>query len=189
MNETQDIAFIRDAFDGKKDATERLSIDHAIDTAQTLLLVLKQERESSLVVNLQDLWRAALAHDVLEDTKIDQKILQKKWGTAVLTKIEHLTNRQGDSDFSQYLEHLKTVEEESALIKLADITSNVKNSVICINDKNASWMKTFWIPLLESYLHIFRERPFSSFPRTSRKFLAIIQSQTEILKEKLLHSS
>ena len=81
------------------------------------------------IKTLNDLSLACLGHDLLEDTKVTPKEIEKRWGNNVLAYIKSMTNKVGDSDFSDYIKQLKNGSEEVMLIKLSDIHSNVFNSV------------------------------------------------------------
>lgn len=176
-----DISYIRSFFLTKKDKTDRLLFEHAVDTADILHDSLTRSGEIIGCKNFDDMWRSALGHDLLEDTTVTKEELEKKWGIKVVSLIIDLTNAKGDGNVSGYIEKLQHVPEEAAILKLCDIVSNANNSVKCTDKASKEWFTNFWIPLLESYNQIFRKRKFVLYPKTAMYLCDIIRSQTQLL--------
>ncbi|MGN0297755.1 MAG: HD domain-containing protein [Lachnospiraceae bacterium] len=85
---------------------------------------------------------SALLHDVLEDTDCPRKLIQEKFGKAVLENVEYLTKSKGQN-FSAYAKKLMT-EGKSAviLIKLADRYHNL-TTILRLDDNhdNNAWIQ------------------------------------------------
>lgn len=111
------------------------------------------------------------------------KELEKKWGEKALGYIKKMTNKAGDSDFTDYIKQLKNGEEEVLLIKLADIHSNVFSSVKTFKDLDKKWIKTFWLPLLETYSKELLTYKFKKYPKTSFALIRSIKKEIVILKK------
>jgi hypothetical protein len=71
-----------------------------------------------------DLFLAAQAHDLLEDTDVGAGELRARFGERVAAWAEGMTNRAGDHDRAAYLAQMRAAPEEVRLIKLADLTDS-----------------------------------------------------------------
>lgn len=168
-----DFTFIRSAFGEQKDKTQRYGWEHAFDVGRRLIETLLETEEfdpSSAI----DLWRAAIGHDLLEDTTVTAAQLKKRWGQTALAYIQDLTNRKGDRDFTGYIAALREAPEEVMLIKLCDIASNAENSLQHYRLAGPGWLHSFWLPLLEKYLTAFSPYPFKKYPRSGQQLLTAI---------------
>lgn len=176
-----DFAFIRSAFGEQKDKTQRYGWDHAFDVGRRLLTTLVETEELDPQSAI-DLWRAAIGHDLLEDTSVTAAQLKKRWGAATLSSIQDLTNRKGDKDFTDYIAALCEAPEEVMLIKLCDIASNAENSLRHYRLAGPGWLHSFWLPLLEKYLASFSPYPFKKYPRSGNQLLESISSTVSQLQ-------
>ncbi len=91
-----------------------------------------------LVRNVTDnhkMLAAALLHDVVEDTKIELRDIQKHFGEEVATLVYYLTDISKPSDGNRTarkfidLEHIAKAPPEAKTIKLADLISNTSTIV------------------------------------------------------------
>lgn len=170
-----DFAFIRSAFGEQKDKTQRFGWDHAFDVGRRLLTTLVETEELDPQTAI-DLWRAAIGHDLLEDTAVTEAELKKRWGTVTMSYIQDLTNRKGDRDFTDYIAALREAPEEVILIKLCDIASNAENSLHHYHLAGPGWLRSFWLPLLEKYCSAFADYPFEKYPRSGNQLLLSISA-------------
>ncbi len=179
----KDLDFIKKIYQDKTDLSGRLSFDHARDTAEYLRRQAEKFKEIS-GRDLRILYRAALGHDLLEDTPARPEQIAKIWGADTLKQIRKLTNRQGDSDFSHYLAKLKKSSEETLLIKFADIYSNVRNSA-GNRRLDLKWAKSFWLPLLHKYQKALLSRKFRKYPLTAQPMKEDIEKNIKILQSRI----
>jgi len=77
----------------------------------------------------QDLWKAALFHDVLEDTPITYKFLQDLIGDVAVGLVAELTHDEKTSTKEDYLATFKEKSVESLVIKIADRLCNVDDFI------------------------------------------------------------
>lgn len=176
-----DIQFVRGAFFsvGKK---KDYHWEHAFRTLKCIRGYGLRHGEISKQT-LNDLCFASLGHDLLEDTNVSPKELEKRWGEEAFGYIKKMTNKAGDSDFTTYIKQLKNGEEEVLLIKLADIHSNVFNSVKTFKDLDKKWIKSFWVPLLETYSKELLTYKFKKYPKTSFALVRSIKKEIIVLKK------
>lgn len=178
---SNDIDFVKDAFIsvGKK---KDYHWKHAFKTLNCIRSYGLRHGEISKQI-LRDLCFASLGHDILEDTKVSQKEIEKKWGRKTLEYVKKMTNKEGDTDFTNYIKQLKNGDEEVLLLKLADIHSNVFNSVKTFNDLNIKWVKSFWLPLLDTYNRELFSNKFKKYPKTSFALIRSIKKEIIVLKK------
>ena len=106
----------------------------------------------------EDIYVAALAHDLLEDTLITEERLEKDWGSSVTELVIQLTDPSRPEDGNR--EQRKLIDREhyigacpcSQTIKLADLISNTQS--ILAFDRNFAKMylreKQLLLPLLKN---------------------------------------
>lgn len=173
MISDKDLYFIKKKFAGKKDLSGISLWKHAERTAHYFEKTVKKFNEINKH-ELRDLTLAALGHDLLEDTMIGEEEINKKWGEESLFYIKMLTNFQGDKNFNAYIEKLKKAPEKVLLIKLADIHSNIANSIERFNKFDPWWFKNFWLPLLKRYKKELFNRIFVTYPKTGQNMIGEI---------------
>lgn len=183
----QDIAFIKHFFGSKRDLSFRLSWKHAAEAAQYLKNIAHQTKEIDALL-LRSMCTACLGHDLLEDTSATKSDIKKQWGDQTLSLIQHMTNTQGDSDFKDYIAHLRKAPEEALLIKFADIYSNITNSVKKFDRMDTVWIRTFWLPLVKKYQKNLLSRPCARYPKTGNAIRKDIETYITLLEKKLIQS-
>ena len=94
-----------------------------------------------------DLYLAAIAHDLYEDTPVARDQIRARFGARVDQLIESMTNRAGDADRGAYLARLREASEEVRLIKLADLVDNVTSCAYGIHDLTHAWVATTFVPM------------------------------------------
>lgn len=71
----------------------------------------------------EDVLSAGYLHDVLEDTKLSEQVIEDQFGDRVLGLVKELTFQKGSDE--QYLEQVKKLSYQAQQIKIADILANI----------------------------------------------------------------
>lgn len=160
----QDIEQARVWYGEARNTTGKLLLDHVTDVAQVIVSL--QMRFGEIDKDeMATMYRIALAHDALEDTSLTIQGLRDVWGDSVADAVDSLSNKKGDTDFSDYIEVLANKSSEVVkLVKLADILANVQNSVTQRQTIETQWIRNFWLPLLIKYRKILFHLKYIRFP-------------------------
>lgn len=163
------LEYIYVLFGDKRNTTGGLLWLHAVDTMMILRGVLKKSQEDK---NILELSLVALGHDLLEDTDVTADEIGEMWGMRVMKGIMGLTKMEADKgDQSQYIKKLSTQSEEMWLVKLADIVSNVSNSIAVRDSISLDWCTDFWFPLLKLYQSWYSKIVWVNFPKSGKKLV------------------
>lgn len=179
----EDLQFIKSFFGNQMQKVGSLFLwEHGLQAALYLSETIDTVQEINDDIELK-LYQAALGHDLLEDTHCTSEDLLKQWGPEVSSFIQALTNFRGDDDVKEYTESLKHVDEAVMIIKLADIYSNVANSVLEFESIDLNWFGSFWLPLLDKYEKNLLGRKPTKYQRTIVKMIAAISEKKKQLVE------
>lgn len=114
-----------------------------------------------------DLYVAALGHDLYEDTEVKRAEIVRRFGPRVDAWIQAMTNDGDDKDRKAYLGRLASGPEEARLIKLADLIENMASCAYAIPDMGVEWMRTFFVPVAIETSAMLRGASFPRYPRTA----------------------
>jgi len=113
-----------------------------------------------------DLYAAALGHDLYEDTQVGRAEIEKRFGARVAGWIQAMTNDGDDKDKKAYLARLAAAPEEARLIKLADLIENMASCAYAIPDMGVEWTRTFFVPIATETAAMLRGASFPQYPKT-----------------------
>jgi (p)ppGpp synthase/HD superfamily hydrolase len=178
---TEDVELVRKWYGSSKNTTGTLNIEHGLDVANILKHCFNSEVIDS--VHFKTLYRAALGHDLFEDTKVDRNEVEKNWGKETVMLIDALTNVKGDKNTSEYAENLSKAEEDVRLVKLADILSNINNSLREFGIQKREFLEGFWIPLLDQYNDKLLPVPWKKYKNIASSLTQEIQKKIILLKK------
>lgn len=99
---------------------------HCQNVAGILEDALGERRDVEPTV-VEDLYLAALGHDLYEDTQVERTHVAEVCGPRVHSLILGMTNEVSDQDLAQYLYKLRTASDEVLLIKYADFIDNAQS--------------------------------------------------------------
>lgn len=182
MLNRQDIEFIRQSFGGQTDKSGILQWQHGIRAAEILEEFFDKYGEVS-ADKKDDLLRGALGHDLLEDTNIGAAEIERQLGKKALLYIREMTNEKGDDAFREYVSHLQKADEETLLIKFADILANTGNFLNHIAAFSREWVADFWLPLLKNYETALLNRSFNKYPHTLNDMAGEIKKNIRKIEE------
>ncbi|HPH64488.1 MAG TPA: hypothetical protein PLF40_02045 [Kofleriaceae bacterium] len=144
---------------------------HVLSVGEILQDALLQGGECHDAALLQDLYLAALGHDLYEDTDISPADIRQRFGDRVDVFIESMTNRAGDHDRAAYEARMRGAEEEVRLVKLADLVDNVVSCAYGIHDLGYRWVKDTFLRIAVGMTRIVEATRFERFPKTAELLL------------------
>lgn len=126
---------------------------------------------------------AALGHDSLEDTDVEPKELEKRFGARGLQLIEGMTNRLGDDDHGPYVRQVAAAEEAVRLIKLADLYDNLTGVTYDLFVLGSKWTDEWFRPIVEPMIETVLPTAFTTYPRTAERLCGMVRIAHALLKE------
>lgn len=169
---TNDLAieFIKHHHDGQYRAHKTPTWHHLVRASSILQSVLTSTLEGSNQTNTV-MVKAALGHDLLEDTKATHTEIEEIFGAAGLDLIIALTNENGDSDHRAYIDRMAAASEEARLIKLADLFENYTSAQYGLDELGVDWLHDFFLPIVEPMRIGIDSSKFKKYPRTARRLI------------------
>jgi hypothetical protein len=157
---------------------------HCRAVAKRLEQTLAQTREG-LPNERSAIVLAGYGHDLFEDTEIDPREINSKFGIGVNELIESLTNHRGDQDVKCYCEHLMNIPEAAGLIKLSDLYDNLTSSAraIQLGYLPATWGREFLVPILKPQWQVMQNFSFKRYTHSARIFCENIESAWQELSQ------
>jgi (p)ppGpp synthase/HD superfamily hydrolase len=102
---------------------------HCENAARIIAEAVAAQGEIDDPLAAENLYLAALGHDLYEDTDVVRADIAALYGPAVHRLISAMTNDGSDQDRAGYLEKLRNASDEVLLIKYADLIDNVESVV------------------------------------------------------------
>ena len=133
----------------------------------------------------EDMLRAALGHDLLEDTDVTESEIKEATNNHVLCLIKFLTNPDDDSHIDKYIEQLSNAPEEAKLIKYADLIENTNSVAYNLNNLEGRWVKSVYLPILSSVSKVLNETEFFVYPKTAEWLRNLLSVSSELLSSKM----
>lgn len=130
---------------------------------------------------LDDLFVAALGHDLYEDTDVTREEIAERFGARVDAWIRGMTNDGDHADRTAYLARIASGPEEVRLVKLGDLVENMSSCAYAIADMGVDWMQKFFVPVALDTSAMLRSASFDRYPRTA----GALRSQMEFQLERL----
>lgn len=140
---------------------------HLKRTAVLLDTAFTYARETPGVEIRTTVHRAALGHDLLEDTDIPTSHIEEIAGSKALSIIQELTNTWGDENPGPYVEKMRHATEEARLIKLADLCDNIAHASYSSRSLGDAWIRRFFLPIVDPMFDALRNTSFQTYPKTA----------------------
>lgn len=138
---------------------------------------------------LNILIQAALGHDLLEDTAIQENMIRWEINEEVLQLIKELTNPNDDAHLDEYMKKLASDSEEARLIKYADLIENTSSFCYSLHEPNIESpiqrAKDFYIPLLTETTEVLAETSFEKYPKTAEALRLTLKVYTNLLLSRI----
>ncbi len=155
---------------------------HIHRVAFLTVFLLKKHKELS---DESEIFKAAFAHDVLEDTKVSEQQLAEFCNEQTVAWINSLTSHQKNPPRPEYVQQLLSANEEVKLIKLVDLYDNMQTGARRINENGVEWTKKWFLPIIEEQFVALKPVVFSKFPETGREIKDWCDYSLEMLKEEI----
>jgi (p)ppGpp synthase/HD superfamily hydrolase len=123
----------------------------------------------------EDVVLAAYGHDLYEDTAAQPAVIRERYGDRVDGWIEGMSNRRGDSDRSAYLRHLAGSDDETRVIKCADLIDNMLSVAYGLHDLGLDWARDFFLPIAEETREVLVSTPSTRLPRTGAHLTGLVE--------------
>ena len=152
---------------------------------QTIAENCKEIPEKELNILIQ----AALGHDLLEDTAIQENRIRWEINEEVLQLIKELTNPNDDAHLDEYMKKLASDSEEARLIKYADLIENTSSFCYSLHEPNIESpiqrAKDFYIPILTETTEVLAETSFEKYPKTAEALRLTLKVYTNLLLSRI----
>jgi len=122
----------------------------------------------------EDLELAAHGHDLYEDTEVSATAIREQFGARVDGWIDALTNRKGDRDRADYLRHLAESDDETRIVKCADLIDNMLSVAYGLHDVTLDWARDYFRPIADETRAVLLSTPFTRLPRTGVYLIGLV---------------
>jgi hypothetical protein len=140
---------------------------HLLGVAQILDWALHLTGEQPDEATREDLYLAALGHDLYEDTAVQPIDVRLQFGERVDGWIQGMTNEGGDQNRAAYLAKMASAPEEVRLLKLADLLENTTSCSYAIHDMGVDWMTKTFVPIATEMRAVLDKSTFSTYEATA----------------------
>lgn len=132
---------------------------------------------------------AALGHDLLEDTDIQEETISSVAGYATLRLIKELTNPNDDAHTDEYMKKISSSSEEARLIKYADLIENTSSFCYALHepyiDNPLQRAKEFYLPILSRTKAVLENTSFELYPKTAEAMRLTLKVYAELLQDRI----
>jgi len=157
---------------------------HLLAVAQNLDWALELTGELNDEATREDLYLAALGHDLYEDTAVQPIDVRLQFGERVDAWVQGMTNQGGDQDRAAYVARMASAPEEVRLLKLADLLENTTSCSYAIHDMGVEWMNKTFVPIVTEMRAALERSSFTKYKATAD----LLQSLLAYNHERLLRN-
>ena len=140
-------------------------VDHLFGVRAILSYALNKFGECKDSQLFSDMCNAALGHDLIEDTNVDEGMIIKETNGEVLSLIRELTNPVDDDHTDQYMQQLSNATEEARLIKYSDLIENTTSVCFNFHIVGLDWVNEFYSPIVHKTMSILENTDFPKYPK------------------------
>jgi hypothetical protein len=158
---------------------------HLLSVAQILDWALDVADELPDDAAREDLYLAALGHDLYEDTAVQPIDVRLSYGERVDGWIQGMTNPGGDNDRAAYHRQMAAAPEEVRLIKLADMTENTASCSYAIADMGVEWMTNTFVPIIREMRDVVERTRFDKYENAAGLLSSLLAYHFERLERNL----
>lgn len=155
---------------------------HLLSVAQIVDWALEVSGELPDDAARDDLYLAALGHDLYEDTAVEPIDIRLQFGERVDAWIQGMTNYDGDEDRAAYLSRMATAPEEVRVLKLADLMENTASMSYAIVDMGVEWTEKTFLPIVTEMRDVLVRTHFESLRRTAALLRGLLDYNYERLR-------
>ena len=162
--------------------------EHLYGVASVLKSVAESNKEIPEDI-LDCMMQAALGHDLLEDTEIDEPAILQVCDSKVLVFIRELTNPNDDAHTDEYMTQISSASEEARLIKYADLIENTSSFCYSLHEPNTEdpikRAKEFYLPILNRTTEVLANTSFEKYPKTAVAMKMTLKVYTDLLLNRI----
>ena len=130
----------------------------------------------------QDIFYAALGHDLLEDTDTTDEEIVSASGTRALAIIKELTNPADDSHTDGYMAQISSATEAARLVKYADLIENTMSVAYNLHILEKEWLDNIYLPILNKTTQVLQDTEFNEYPQTASLLRNMLLVNSNMLK-------
>ncbi len=138
---------------------------------------------------LEYMMQAALGHDLLEDTDIDENVILQVCDGKVLEFIRELTNPNDDAHTDEYMTKISFASEEARLIKYADLIENTSSFCYSLHEPSTEdpikRAKEFYLPILNRTTEVLASTSFENYPKTAEAMQLVLKVYADLLLSRI----
>ncbi|MBI4146744.1 hypothetical protein HY489_05400 [Candidatus Woesearchaeota archaeon] len=137
--------------------------------------------------DLQELAKAALAHDSLEDTSLTERELLKYCKPLTVEWVKALTKPVDEEHppRKKYHAQLLAAGEEACLIKLADLFDNMMTGSRRIKENSLDWTRDVFLPIMDDAHRAMQAVDFRCFDKAGRQLQEMCKYAFEMLQDEI----
>ncbi len=143
---------------------------HAVNVSRNLEAAFSYDTAMDQTAR-DDLLCAAIGHDLYEDTDVTRPEIQGQFGRSVDVHIHRMTNQHGDAQVDLYVQNLAVGEEETKMIKLADLLDNYRSIAHASEPARDYLIHKYVLPVMDPMYLRLCEQDFERYPNGARFLL------------------
>jgi|SRR3989344_2365108 len=174
------LEFVKERHAGQVRAGDVPVSHHLARVSNTLSYILETYKEGGKAERLT-IARAALGHDILEDTKTTEAEVLEAFGERGLEIIIGMTNRGGDKNTGPYRERMAKAEEAVRLVKCADLIDNLTSAAYNLHLLGIPWLYDYFLPIVLPMERTIQKTSFSLYPKTGQALLQLVSHAKTLL--------
>lgn len=132
----------------------------------------------------QDIFYAALGHDLLEDTDATDEEIVSASSSRTLAIIKELTNPADDSHTDEYMTQISSATEAARIVKYADLIENTMSVAYNLHILEKEWLGTIYLPILNKTTQVLQNTEFHKYPQTASLLRNMLLVNSNVLKDR-----
>lgn len=132
----------------------------------------------------QDIFYAALGHDLLEDTDATDEEIVSASSTRALAFIKELTNPADDSHTDGYMTQISSATEAARIVKYADLIENTMSVAYNLRILEKEWLDNIYLPILNKTTQVLKDTKFNAYPKTASFLRNILLVNSNMLLDR-----
>lgn len=176
------LAYVQEKHRGQTQANDVPVWYHLTRVSRRLDYFLHHFNEGSLEER-KIITRAALGHDLLEDTTATLPEIEKIFGASGMKLIQGMTNEEGDEDVTKYVQKMATESEDVRLIKLSDLFDNITSVTVNFSVLGDEWIRSFFLRIVSPMVEVVTKTEFKKYPKTGEHLKLLVTQSHDLLLE------
>ena len=132
----------------------------------------------------QDIFYAALGHDLLEDTDATDEEIVSASSTRALAFIKELTIPADDSHTDGYMTQISSATEAARIVKYADLIENTMSVAYNLRILEKEWLDNIYLPILNKTTQVLKDTEFNAYPKTASFLRNILLVNSNMLLDR-----